>query len=127
MDIIHKCVICMGSNTDASSHIGRAKTELSDIFPHIIWGKNISTEPVGTTCSNMYINCAAIIYTSLSKESIALRFKEIERAHGRTGSPAKGLIPLDIDLVIYDCEVLKPKDIDKAYFKEALSTIRTKE
>ena len=46
--------------------------------------------------------------------------KEIEQTNGRTPqSKEEGRIPLDIDLLTYDQQVLKPLDLKKEYVRRA--------
>lgn len=57
-------------------------------------------------------------------EDIKILFKDIEKKCGRTPEgKQKGIIPLDIDLLVFDMEVIKPADMEKNYVKQALNTL----
>lgn len=121
----HKCLLCLGSNVDGIHHLKNAEQSLNQLFGPIRWGTIIETEPWGTNLSGSFFNRAASLYTSLSSEELVRRFKQIECRNGRTSdSKARGVVPLDIDLLAYDDRILKPDDLEKEYVKQALSTLR---
>lgn len=70
------------------------------------------------------MNRAAVVETDMGFEDIKTLFKNIERKCGRTPEgKQKGIIPLDIDLLVFDMEVVKPADMEKNYVKQALNTL----
>lgn len=120
----HKCLLCLGSNIDGIHHLQDAEQTLNRLFGSIQWGDIIETEPWGMSRPASFFNRAAYLYTSLSSDELISRFKQIERGSGRTPeSKAEGIVPLDIDLLAYDDDVLKPEDLQKEYVKKALSTL----
>lgn len=71
--------------------------------------------------STGYLNAVAVVDTELSHDELRSRFKLMEQAEGRTpASKATGLIPLDIDIVIFNGEILRPYDFDQPYFRRGL-------
>lgn len=124
MNECHKCLLCLGSNVDAIYHLKSAEQILESLLGPIRWGAIIETEPWGTDLPGSYFNRAACLYTSLTSEELIGRFKQIERRNGRTiESKARGLVPLDIDLLVYDDFILKPEDLKKKYVQQALSSL----
>ena len=124
MDECHKCLLCLGSNVDGIHHLKEAEQTLDRLFGPVRWGDIIETEPWGINLSDSFFNRAACLYTSLSSEELISRFKQIERKSGRTAeSKILGIVPLDIDLLVYDDYILKPEDLNKEYVKKALSTL----
>ena len=124
MDINNKCIVCLGSNSNAELHLKAAEKELNTIFSGINWGKAVHTFPEDTIHPAIYVNRIAIFYTDQSIEDIKKQFKEIEKEHGRTpSSKSTGIVPLDIDLITYGDKVLKPEDMGKKYFLKALATV----
>ena len=56
---------------------------------------------------------------------LCISFKEIEKACGRgSDSKSTGFVPLDIDLLQYDGDILKPLDMQKEYVRRALSSLK---
>lgn len=126
MDQCHHCLICLGSNYQGIWHLKNAEKEIGKISLHVYWGQIIKTEAENTDTTVPYFNRAASLYTSLNKELLIKTFKSIECRHGRTfSSKQNGIIPLDIDLLIYDNEIVKPTDLKKKYVQQALQSVPT--
>ena len=124
MNQYHLCIICLGSNHQGIEHLKKVEKELKEISCNICWGNIIETEAEGTVVSCSYFNRAALLQTTLSKSLLITEFKKIEYRHGRTHScKQKGIISLDIDLLMYDDEIVKPADLKKKYVQLALQSI----
>lgn len=121
------CIICIGSNHNPASNIKKAVETLSSLFPDITWGDTVATVAEGVPVSVPdYHNRAAVFSTSMDVSSLKHRFKEIEKACGRgSDSKSTGIVPLDIDLLQYDGDILKPLDMQKEYVRRALSSLKT--
>ena len=110
----------MGSNLDARLHLKNAEESLQRLFPGIEWGEIVETKPERMSNPQPFLNRAARIHTSLPMTEIRSLLKEIEQTNGRTPqSKEEGRIPLDIDLLTYDQQVLKPLDLKKEYVRRA--------
>ena len=64
--------------------------------------------------------------THLEREDFARLLKELECRAGRTpdqrrSSPAE--IPVDIDLIVWDKQVLKPQDLSRPYLIQGLEDL----
>lgn len=128
MKKVSRCIICLGSNEKCEYHLNMAEKILNRTFPGICWGGVVKTAPEGTDIPEAYLNRAAIINTGMTPEELKVLFKKIEEQCGRTPeSKQTGIIPLDIDLLVYDHEIIKPSDMKKNYVLQALSTLPDKE
>ena len=59
------------------------------------------------------------------KEDIQVRFKSIEKIMGRQPShKANGIVIIDIDLIKWNNEVLKPDDFKRDYMNELLLQVQ---
>ena len=59
----------------------------------------------------MFSNPVACFTSPRTVSQVRERLKKIERDHGRTpDDKARGIVKIDIDLLCYDGEVLKPQD-----------------
>ena len=77
-----------------------------------------------TPGSPRYKNCVGIIKTPLAVDEWTVRFKQLEREAGRTEAMRRaGCVPLDIDVVSCNGEVLRPKDFEKEYFRRGMEMI----
>lgn len=116
----HTCLLCMGSNLDALLHLKNAEDALQRLFPDIEWGGIVETVPEKIENPQPFLNRAARFRTSLPMTEVRNILKQIEQTNGRTpDSKKKGRIPLDIDLLSYDQQILKPEDWQKEYVRLA--------
>ena len=119
----HVCLACLGSNSDADNRLDVAVQAVAETFKIIGVGSRIMTEPEETQVNSMpYLNQAIVFQTEQSPEEIVSAFKLIELQNGRTSdSKRSGIVPLDIDLLIYDKLVLRPSDLQRTYVKSAIA------
>ena len=124
MDKIYRCIACLGSNCEEEKNIKKAIELMTDSFPDIQWGKTIRTEAEGGNEGQKYSNKAAIFCTTLPCDKVIRIFKNIESQCGRTHEKkCNDIIPIDIDLLQYGEEAIKPDDLKKNYAIKALLTI----
>ena len=127
MDTPVTCLICLGSNIRPETNIPTAVKHLTALFPDIIWGTTVETPAEGITfysCIPSYTNIAATFTTTLGPDEIKQQFRQIEDSCGRTPQSRKtGLVPLDIDLLIYGDAVLKPSDLRTAHVRLAILSL----
>ncbi len=110
--MMHRCLICLGANTEAEENFRRAHALLGAAFPDSIeWGVRQWTEPVDFPLNPaLFLNQEGTLHTSLTAGEVRTIFKEIERQCGRTPhDKAEGIVRMDIDLLRYDDEQLKIK------------------
>lgn len=71
-----------------------------------------------------YLNAVAEIATALTHPELTKLLKDYERQCGRTPqSKALGSIPIDIDIVMWNGEVLRQKDFAQYYFAKGWNEI----
>lgn len=126
----HTCIICTGSNFNATHNISRLEELLHPLFPDILWGEAVETPAEHTGSSSpgitsaVYINRAAEFSTSLTLDELNSAFKEIEKKMGRSpGMRLQGIVPIDIDILIYDDSVVRPGDMKRNYVAEVLKRL----
>ena len=113
---IHSCLLCLGSNFDRKVHMNSVRRDLERHFPDIRFGTEMETEAIGSGFLSPFSNQVAWFKTSHSAEEVRDILKQIERDHGRfPDDKAQGIVKLDIDLLRFDNEVLKPADLGKDY------------
>jgi 2-amino-4-hydroxy-6-hydroxymethyldihydropteridine diphosphokinase len=97
---------------------------LSEHFAGITFADIDDTAPVHMHNSAHFLNQVAHINTSLTKEAVNKIFKDIERAAGRCPEDRrKEIVRLDIDLLTYSDEVLKPDDVSREYIVKGIESI----
>ena len=118
---MHKIVLGIGTNTDARFNMKQATDYLLYYFPNIKFTNTIETEPHGAVFTTPFINALAYFETDLSKDEIHLRLKAIEKNMGRLPShKEEGVIIIDIDLIKWNNELLKPDDFKRDYIQQLL-------
>lgn len=122
---IHSCLICIGSNTNKEENVKTARKELQELFPDIMFGKEMLTTPLYFKSNReMFINQLGVFHTSMSVEEIKFHFRSIEVQSGRLPSDKdKEIVKLDIDILMYDKEILKSKDILRDYIKTGMKEL----
>lgn len=108
----------MGANTEAATALERARRTLEQWLPDIVFGREQATEPCGDACDGrLFHNQGARFSTDLDRDELTRRLKALERQAGRTpADKAAGIVRLDVDLVWFDGERLKPTDWERPYF-----------
>lgn len=120
----HHCLLCMGSNTDRSAQLSVARKALCATFPDIRFGEMMETEAIGSGFHSPFSNQLAKFSTTLSPDSVHDLFKELERRSGRVPEDKElGVVKLDIDLLVFDNEVLKPEDMKREYIRKGMSVL----
>ena len=66
-----------------------------------------------------YYNVVAQLVSEPAYDELRCRFKSMEAEAGRRpDSKSTGVIPLDIDIVIFNGEVVRPHDFRQNYFQQ---------
>ena len=75
--------------------------------------------------SSGYENLVAELSCELPYADLLHLTKHTETRLGRTPEMKEsGLVPIDIDIVYYDGEVMRPQDAASAYFRQGLRALR---
>ena len=120
----HSCLLCIGSNLDAATRLSAARTVLLSHFPDIRFSQEMVTEAIGTGFLSPFHNQVAHFTTRLSTEEVRAILKGIEQSQGRLPKDkANGIVKLDIDLLIYDDGILKPKDLERKFVLEGMKEL----
>lgn len=117
-------LLSLGSNDNREYNMFLCCRLLSEIYPEIIYSDTSITKPYGKRYKNDFINRLAIIYTKENKNNLIANFKLLEKKMGRTlDDKQKGIIAIDIDLVIWNKEIIKLEDMKRDYIKDLLPTL----
>ncbi|WP_101689985.1 2-amino-4-hydroxy-6-hydroxymethyldihydropteridine diphosphokinase [Dysgonomonas massiliensis] len=120
---MNKVLISIGSNFDSNNNIISCRQLLDLYFEHISYSEVCETVPYGKNYKHNFLNQLAIISTEKELSNIKFILKSIEKKLGRDANDKEtGLVKIDVDLVIWNQDILKPKDISRAYVKSLLST-----
>ncbi len=121
-------LLTIGSNTFAKTNIDKAKRMLTFVFPDIIFSEPILTEPEEEKYSYLFRNILAVVDTEMRPEEVIDKIKQTERAVGRTPRDKYlGKVVIDIDLIKYGDNILRPQDYEREYVQRLLETIEIPE
>lgn len=124
---MNRIVLGLGSNTpEAEANIRKAIIFLSDKFPDLIHSSVYKTEPEGDAVpGTQYYNAVAKAFTDLTTDEVTSILKAYETENGRcVALKKKGIIPIDIDLVIYGDSVLRAHEVHCKYFRIGADEIK---
>ena len=86
----------------------------------------METEPLYLKNTARFSNQVALFVTAMEKEAVVNALKEIEMKAGRRPEDKTAeKIPLDIDLLVYGNEILKPKDLRREYIQKGVEELGT--
>ncbi len=72
-----------------------------------------------------YSNAVISLLTPLDHDSMRDCLKKTERDFGRTPqSKQSRIVPLDIDIIVFNDTVMRPRDYNKQYFRTGLEMIQ---
>ena len=101
---------------------------LSYIFPEIIFSEPILSEPEDDNFKYLFRNILASFETDMRQDEIIYKIKQTERAVGRTPKDKyQGKVVIDIDLLKYDDEIIRPLDFEKEYIQQLLANFNIPE
>jgi 7,8-dihydro-6-hydroxymethylpterin-pyrophosphokinase (HPPK) len=73
-----------------------------------------------------YYNCVVLGKTDLSLEELTGQLKEYETKAGRDDmSRIEGIVPIDLDIVIWDGRIIRNDDFEKTYFNQGYRELLT--
>lgn len=122
---MNKALLSIGTNEDRDSNISLCHKLLGNIFHEIHYSKTSITTPYGSNYKNDFLNQLAIVYTDKEKDDVLHLLKCMEKEMGRKPADKEmGIVKIDIDLIIWNDEVLKPSEISRSYIAGLLSSIK---
>ena len=122
---MNKGLISIGSNQNRKENLSRCiqllKTEFGN---NIILSETFITTPYGSNYKEDFVNQLAFIYTNKNKEDIINLSKELEIRMGRTPEDKKnGIVVIDVDLIIWNNDILKKEDMKRDYIINLLPSL----
>lgn len=123
---LNTCLICIGSNYHRKESLLLARRNLQALFPSICFATEMETEPLYLKNTALFSNQVASFSTAMEKQTIVNALKEIEiKAGRRPEDKTTEKVLLDIDLLMYGNEILKPKDMERAYIRKGVEELKT--
>ncbi len=114
--LVTKIIISLGSNVCQEQHMQQARGFLTEAFPGIVFSPVLWTSPVDMSCAGMFQNGLAVADTHFACDEVQRNLKETECLCGRCpGDKERGIVAMDIDLLLYGKVRLHEKDWKRPY------------
>lgn len=113
--------ISLGSNSsDKYTCVATALEWLRETFQEVRSSSMYNTAPI-SGAGDDYCNAVAVCQceSRFTPEVVNGMLKEYERTHGRTSHT----VTIDLDLVMYDDDILRPKDFQREYFQRGFKEL----
>ena len=129
---MNSVAIALGSNVgDREAHLAAAVQCLHDLLSEMRVSAWRETEPVGVAPQRDFINGALVGKTALTPRELLDELLRIERERGRVRPYEGAPRPLDLDLILFDGEVIDepglrvphPRFRDRLFVLEPLAEI----
>jgi len=120
----HECIIGIGSNIDPEQNIAAALYFLRQEQEFVSVSSLIKTSPIGITDQPDFLNGAAKILTTMEIADFRSCLKNIEdRLKRDRTAPKFGPRTIDLDIVIWDGEIIDPDYNSRDFLKTAVDEI----
>lgn len=120
-NVMHKVLLSLGTNTHARFNLNRAKTFLKLTFENVQFTAATESKPYGLSSNSLFLNTLSYFRTNMNREELVLELKNIEKKMGRLPEHKPiGKIIIDIDLIKWDDEIVKPEDYKRSYIRDLL-------
>lgn len=118
----HEAVISLGSNmAEAEAMLREAIARLRLIGSEIVVSQFYNTPDISGS-GKVYGNAVLLGVFGLDAASLQSRCKDIESSMGRRMSSS--CVVIDIDIVVFDGEVIRPVDYGREYFTIGMDYIK---
>ena len=114
-----KYIICIGSNCNQTENINNALSFLMQLFD-IQMTKIIKTVPINTSKNWLYFNGLIQFSSNNSKESVKTELKKIENKIRLPKSKEKGIIEIDLDIIMIDDEIVSRDYYDYEHIQKLM-------
>ena len=119
---MHRVLVSLAANRFQSKNLSRASRCLEEILSDIHYTSERWTQPVGNASRrDAYLNQLATGTTSLDEDALNERLKQVETEFGRNEQKRRlGIVPIDLDILLFDGERRHLVDWERPYVKELL-------
>lgn len=121
---MNKLIISLGSNSrDRELQMECAVQHLTQILSKTVMS-DIYESPAHNGVDAPYLNAVMLASTTKSIEEINAAFKQWEIECGRTAvSKQQGIIPIDLDVVVWNGEVIRATDYSRDYVSKGVAQL----
>ena len=118
-DSRHTAILGIGSNKKyaAEEAVGQIIVRLRELYSVDKESEIYTTRPFGKSFSNLndYKNAVIELTTLSNLSEFEAELKELEKDFGRDRGLKSDEVAADIDIVIWDGKILRPREVDRDY------------
>ena len=117
-------IICLGSNVEPrGQRIDRARALLAAVADIADVSDILESDDI-SGLGRPYLNQVVRCYTHMTLPAFRQSLAGLEARCGRQAADkASGCVPIDIDLVVWDGQILSPADYEQPFFKQLLTML----
>lgn len=116
----HRCIISLGSNHSANLYIPYALERLRQCLYIERESEVMQTEPVNFPYPSGWFTNVILEGTYRGTKAELIKLLDALEAYAGRDRTKPELVALDADLIVWDDAVLKPRDLERPYFKAYL-------
>ena len=121
----HECIIGIGSNIEPEQNIAATLFFLRQEQEFVSVSSLIKTSPIGIPDQPDFLNGAAKILTTMEIADFKNYLKDVEdRLKRDRTAPKYGPRTIDLDIVIWDGEIIDPDYFSRDFLKTAVDEIK---
>ena len=121
---INRAVIGVGSNIEPEVHVPRARERIAERHRIVAESPLVETSPVGCVHQPDFTNGALLLETRVDRQRLRADLKAIEALLGRQpGENRDGPRTIDLDIVVWNGEVIDQDLYTRAYLREAVLAV----
>lgn len=121
---MNQAVIGVGSNIEPKLNVPRARERIAHRHVIIAESPLVETSPVGYVHQPDFTNGALLVETNLDRERLTADLKAIEAMLGRRhGTNRYGPRTIDLDIVVWNGEVIDRDLYTRDYLREAVLAV----
>ena len=123
-DRMNRAVIGVGSNIEPEIHLPKARERLAERHVIVAESPLVETSPVGCLHQPDFTNGALLLETRVDRQRLKADLKAIELMLGRLpGKHRYGPRTIDLDLVVWNGEVIDQDLYTRDYLREAVLAV----
>lgn len=120
----HECIIGIGSNIEPEQNIAATLFFLRTEQEFVSVSSLINTSPIGIPDQPDFLNGAAKVFTEMELTDFQCYLKSMEDRLNRDRTiPKYGPRTIDLDIVIWDGEIIDPEYYSRDFLKTAVDEI----
>ncbi len=121
---MNRAVIGVGSNIEPEINLPRARERIAERHVIVAESPLVETSPVGYVHQPDFTNGALLLETRVDRQRLRADLKAIETTLGRQpGQDRYGPRTIDLDIVVWNGEVIDPDLYTRDYLREAVLAV----